>query len=81
MLEGMIMNNLQLKNISFINLGHHPDDLVDAYLDYAEHANGVPLTDEEIEELNNTYPHPLYEEMLEAQIGNLESLADLGDEQ
>jgi hypothetical protein len=57
-----------IKHVVFENLGYHPDDLVDAYIDSAEWPNGEFLTDDEIGQLNNEFLDEFYEQMLEDQI-------------
>jgi hypothetical protein len=41
--------------VSGINPGDYPD-FVDAYISYAEWIGGGPLSDEELDELNDTQP-------------------------
>lgn len=47
----MTYKNIQVENI----LAFDFPDFVDAYVSYAE-KDGIPLTDEELDELNNKYP-------------------------
>ena len=52
--RAVAMNNLQVDNIELDNIDtkDYPD-FVDAYISYAETKEGVPLTDNELDELND----------------------------
>lgn len=56
----METNSLSLKNVEFdqIDHGDYPD-FSDAYICYAEHADGTPLTEEELEALSSELTHEL----------------------
>ena len=43
--------NMQNAEIEGIDMGDYPD-FCDAYITYAEHQNGTPYTDAELEKLN-----------------------------
>jgi hypothetical protein len=63
------MNINELKNIGLdgVNPKDYPD-FVDAFVDYAEHANGTPLTETELDYLNDNYPEVAQENAFESLI-------------
>lgn len=56
----MIKNSLSLKNVEFdgIDRSDYPD-FCDAFITYAEHADGTPLTEQELENIPSETVHSL----------------------
>ena len=49
------MNNYKAIRVDGVVPSQYPE-FEDAYLSYAEHSDGTPLTDEELERLNEEHP-------------------------
>ena len=63
----MKLDITQIKNlvVDQVDTRDYPD-FVDAYIMYAEHANGQPLSDLELDYLNDDYPEVAQQEALES---------------
>ena len=56
------VNKLEKIEVDGIDIGDYPD-FVDAFISYAE-IDGVELTDEQLDELNENYPDLIYDAVL-----------------
>ena len=56
----MATNSLSLKNVEFDQIDHSDyPDFSDAYICYAEHEDGTPLTEDELEAISSELTHEL----------------------
>ena len=57
---------MKLTNIQLDGVDHNDSpDFVDAFIISADHENGTPLTDIELDEVNNNYPDVVYQAVID----------------